>query len=357
MAGINRREFARLTGAATVAMLTMRGLGAHAATAAEADVLGHVMPELRPAARQLLGVSDRFGALDDKTIAAVRKLGGPPSVPPIPDVSIRSVQVPVGKGMPDVTVYVINEMAGAKRPAILHTHGGGYILGTAKGELRRLQDVARELDCVIVTVDYRLAPETRYTGSVEDNYAGLRWMYVNAAQLGIDQTRIAVMGESAGGGHAALLAIAARDRGEVPLVLQVLIYPMLDDRTGSSVSVPPFIGTLLWTPAANRYGWKAFLGQEPGTPNVPAAGVPARVANLTGLAPAFVAVGGIDLFVSEDVEYARRLTEAGVPTDLLVVPGAFHAFDAIAAETAIARRFTKAKMDAFRRAFGQAVPD
>lgn len=142
----------------------------------------------------------------------------------------------------------------------------------------------------------------------------------------------------------------------MPLVLQVLIYPMLDDRTASSRAVPPFIGTLLWDAAGNRYGWRSFLGQAPGGPHVPAAAVPARVANLAGLAPAFIAVGGIDLFVSEDIDYARRLTEAGVPTELLLVPGAFHAFDGLAPATTIAKRFTLAKMNALRCAFGLPLP-
>ena len=352
MAGINRREFSRLGGAAALAALAWRSGIAGAASSEVADPLQHVLPELRPAARQLLEASRMMPPFNDQTISVVRA-GGPPQLPLLANVPIRTQQVPVGKGMPDVTVYVINARAGEQRPAILHTHGGGFVLGSAKQELRRLQEIALELDCVVVTVEYRLAPETRYFGSVEDNYAGLRWMHANALELGIDRSRIALMGESAGGGHAALLAIAARDRGEVPVILQVLVYPMLDDRTGNSRPVPPFIGTILWTAASNRYGWKSFLGKEPGGADIPAAGVPARTRDLSGLAPAFVAVGGLDLFVGEDIEYARRLTEAGVATELLVVPGAFHAFDGLAAETDVAKRFSQAKMNALRRAFRQ----
>jgi acetyl esterase/lipase len=254
-----------------------------------------------------------------------------------------------------VTVYLINAGKGRSRPAILHMHGGGYFLGSARSGIPVLKALAAELDCTIATVDYRLAPETRYTGSLEDNYAGLRWMYRNAAELGIDPKRIAVMGESAGGGHAALLALAARDRGEVPLCLQVLIYPMLDDRTGSSRAPGKNIGTILWTAEANRFGWEAFLGRKPGGPAVPTAGVPARVTNLAGLAPAFIGVGGIDLFVEEDVDYARRLISSGVPTELLVVPGAFHGFDIMASNTNVGKRFNAAKVNALRQAFATAA--
>lgn len=181
--------------------------------------------------------------------------------------------------------------------------------------------------CVIVTVDYRLAPETSDAGSVEDNYAGLKWLHASTATLGVDRARIGVMGESAGGGHAALLAIAARDRGKVSLAFQCLTYPMLDDHTGSSVAAPPSVGRIIWTAQDNRLGWEFSLGMEPGTPNVPANAVPARVSDLGGLPPAFIGGGSIDLFVNEDIDFAQRLNNAGVSTELVVVPGAFHGFD------------------------------
>src|SRR5690606_14555814 len=125
------------------------------------------------------------------------------------------------------------------------------------------------LDCVIVSVEYRLSPRARFTESTEDNYAGLKWLWSNAASLGVDRSRIAVMGESAGGGHAAILALKARDRGEVPLVFQSLVYPMLDDRTGSIGPVPAHIATVGWSPPENRLGWESFLGVAPGGIDVP----------------------------------------------------------------------------------------
>jgi acetyl esterase/lipase len=147
---------------------------------------------------------------------------------------------------------------------------------------------------------------------------------------------------------------AISDRGEVPVLFQSLIYPMLDDRTGSTRVPPPHIGKLVWTAESNRYGWRSFLGMEPGGKDVPAAGVPARVEKLAGLPPAFIGVGAIDLFIDEDIEYARRLIDAGVPTELQVVPGAFHGFDIFARDKEIVKRFNAAKVHALRAAFREA---
>lgn len=348
---INRRDFVRLAGLAAGAGIVLQGgLALAAGGDPHAAALAHVDPELRPAAKQILAMTSQMGGIDAQHLAQLR--ANTPAAPRLPDIPVREVRVPASGSLPEVTVYVVNQRDGEKRPGILHTHGGGYILGSAKSEARHLQETARQLDCVIVSVEYRLAPEARYSASIEDNYAGLLWLYRNADMLSVDRSKIALMGESAGGGHAALLAITARDRGEVPLVLQALIYPMLDDRTGSTRQLPPYIGVVGWDAPANRFGWESFLGVEPGSNSVPAVGVPARLENLAGLAPAFIGVGGVDLFVSEDIEYARRLTEAGVPTELLVVPGAFHGFDQVASDTGPARKFTAAKFAALRRAFG-----
>ena len=248
-------------------------------------------------------------------------------------------------------VYVINagDASGGPRAAIVHIHGGGFITGDAKSAIRSLQETALALNCVIVTVDYRLAPETRFPGSLEDNYAALKWLYANASELGVDRNRIAVMGESAGGGHAAMLAIAARDRGEVPLIYQALIYPMLDDRTGSTRKMPPYMGMVIWSADDNRYGWTSLLGVPAGSRKVPYGSVPARVENLNGLPPAFIGVGSIDLFADEDVEYARRLLNAGISTELHVVPGAFHAFD-IMPGGRVSSQFRDALMNALQEA-------
>lgn len=272
------------------------------------------------------------------------------STAPLPT-GVEERMIPGPAGAPDVKVLIANPDTGeAKKPAYLHMHGGGYIIGTAAQSAARMPDLAKDCLCVVVSVDYRLAPETKFPGPMEDNFAALKWLHDNAATLGVDPARIAVGGESAGGGHAAQLAIAARDRG-VPVAFQVLIYPMLDDRTGSTRPAPGHIGHYIWNSGSNRFAWEAYLGQPAGSPNPPAGAVPARVENLAGLPPAWIGVGSVDLFFAEDLEYARRLGEAGVPVEVLVVPGAYHAFDSIAATAAPARQFTAS----WRRALKEAL--
>jgi acetyl esterase/lipase len=322
---------------------------------APADLLALVDPELRSAALQIRRFSQQFIPMSDAKLAMRRAMLSSMAAPISPDVSVSEQRIAGGAGAPDVALYIVNAKPGALRPGILHMHGGGFTASSAKASVPNLQEIAIALDCTIVTIDYRKAPETRYDGSLEDNYAGLRWMYAHAEEFGVDRARIAVLGESGGGGHAALLAIAARDRGEVPLLFQALIYPMIDDRTGSSRAVPRHLGAFNWNAEANRFGWRCFLGQEPGTEMVPVSAVPARLESVVGLPPTFIGVGALDLFVDENIVYARRLLEAGVPTELVVVPGAFHGFDLMAKETAVSRRFTAAKLSALQRAFAAAA--
>jgi acetyl esterase/lipase len=290
--------------------------------------------------------------IDASNLARVRKLSVNPALP-APHYEERWIPGP--KGAPDVRVFVVNAAAGGRpRPAVLLIHGGGFIAGGASEYILKSQRIAQEHDCVIVVVDYRLAPETRFPGSREDNYAALKWLHDSASSLGADSSRIAVMGASAGGGHAAVLAIAARDRGEVPVAYQLLIYPMLDDRTGSSRQVPSHIGKYVWVPASNRFGWSSLLGVPAGSRIVPAGAVPARVENLAGLPPAFIGVGSVDLFVDEDMSYAGRLIDSGVSTQLCVVPGAYHGFDVIAPQASVSKAFWATWSAALASAFHSA---
>jgi acetyl esterase/lipase len=241
--------------------------------------------------------------------------------------------------------------AGARHPAVLHLHGGGLIIGSAtQGDplCRRLAD---ELGAVAISVDYRMPPEHPYPTPLDDAYAALQWL---AAQPEVDPTRIAVIGESAGGGLAASLALMARDRGEIALAGQVLAYPMLDDRTDTPAAAHPRM-LRLWNGPSNRLGWGMYLGAGTGGPAatpLDAAelerAVPARRTDLSGLPPTWIGVGTLDLFHSEDVEYARRLTAAGVPTELHVIPGAYHGFDASEPAAAVSRDFVQRQVDALR---------
>lgn len=324
---------------------------AAAATAAPFDVMPFVHPDLRGMAEQL--AKFRMGGdVSDATLAGARKGQSAYTMPPLAAPAYREAIIPGPKDNPALKVYVINDGdKGKSRPVILHMHGGGFILGEAKTEIRSAQQTAADLDCVVVTVEYRLAPETTFPGPLEDNYAALKWLYANAEALGVDRSRIAVMGGSAGGGHAAMLAIAARNRGEVPICYQALTYPMLDDRTGSTVKKPPQMGALIWTPGSNRYGWTSLLGVPAGSRKVPAGSVPAREVNLAGLPPAFIGVGTIDLFFDEDVEYARRLADAGVPVELAVAPGCFHGFNMFEAAP-VTQRYLAHFKAALRRGLG-----
>jgi acetyl esterase/lipase len=348
---MTRRTFTTSGGLALGTLaLTRTALASAQVARSPEPSLAQVAPELRPAARRMLAMG-QLPTLTADSLPGVRVGAVRFTTPPLAQPSVEERTVPVRSGSGSVRLYVVNAKAGSKRGAILHTHGGGFILGSATQELPRLQAMAAMLDCVIVSVEYALAPEARYTTSVEQNYTGLHWLYRNADAIGADPARIALMGESAGGGHAAMLAFVARDRSEVPVAFQLLVYPMLDDRTGSTRQLPPAFGSIGWDPVSNVFGWRALLGVEPGSAEVPTVAVPARRADLAGLPPTFIGVGGIDLFASEDIDFARRLLEAGVPTQLVVVPGAFHGFDAAGAETMLAQDFNTAKMKALRRAF------
>lgn len=253
-------------------------------------------------------------------------------IPPLP-AELEAVHceerfVPGPQGAPDVRVlhYVPPDRPDTPLPAMLHIHGGGYIMGTADINDMSNRAIVLRHGCVVISVDYRLAPETRWPGALEDCYATLEWMAANAADLGIDTARIAIAGESAGGGHAAALAIYARNRNGPKLCFQLLDAPMLDDRTGTTADPHPHCGEFVWTPERNRFGWQALLGVEPGGPEVREEMVPARTQDLAGLPPTFISVGALDLFLEENLEFARRLTRAGVPTELHVIPGAYHGF-------------------------------
>jgi acetyl esterase/lipase len=236
-------------------------------------------------------------------------------------------------------------------PAILWIHGGGYVVGNADQADWDAKTIVSALGCAAVSVDYRLAPEVPHPGPVEDCYAALKWLYTNASELGVDTTRIAIGGDSAGGGMTAGLALLTRDRREVPLVFQLLIYPMLDDRTVTA-EPHPYTGEYVWTADNNRFGWTSLLGKEPGGPDVSPYAAAARAEHLEGLPPALIGVGTLDLFLEEDMEYARRLMRAGVPTELHVYPGAFHAFP-IAAEAKVAQAFKRDYLSTLARAFNK----
>ena len=299
---------------------------------------------------------DLFPTIDltEALLPAIRNR--PPWVPVEPAdrarTGVAERTLPGPAGAPDVSARLYRPLdAAGPLPCILHIHGGGFVAGRSADLEGAHLPLAADLRCCILSVDYRVAPEARFPGAVEDCYAALAWLMRQAGAEGIDPARVGVMGESAGGGLAAALALLARDRGEHRLAFQHLIYPMLDDRTCVTPDPHPFTGEFVWTAQSNRFGWSALLGGEPGGAGVSPYAAPARADDLAGLPPAYIATGSLDLFLEEDIDYARRLMRAGVPVELHVYPGGFHAFNAWPASpiAANARRDSK---DALARAFG-----
>jgi acetyl esterase/lipase len=237
----------------------------------------------------------------------------------------------------DLTWYHAD--AGQPGSAVLYLHGGGMIFGLE--HLGRVYDLAvRDYVATsgvpMLMVDYRIAPEHPHPTPVQDCYAALRWLADNASKLGVDPGRIAVMGDSAGGGLAAGVALLARDRGGPAIAQQLLIYPMLDDR--AQTPDPDLLPFLTWTYDDNVTGWAALLGESAGTDGVSAYAAPARATDLTGLPATYIDIGDLDIFRDEDITYARRLSDAGVPTELHLHPGCPHAFEALAREADVSRR-------------------
>ncbi|MGB0435957.1 MAG: alpha/beta hydrolase [Mycobacterium sp.] len=230
----------------------------------------------------------------------------------------------------------------APGPALLWLHGGGYVVGDAAQDDELCRRFASELGATIASVNYRLAPEHPYPAPVEDCYAALAWLKGLPA---VDPARVAIGGASAGGGLAAALALITRDRGEIALAAQLLVYPMLDDRTVLRTDIDD-AGHRLWNQSSNEFGWRAYLGAA--DPNV---AVPARRDDLVGLPPAWIGVGTLDLFHDEDLAYAERLRAAGVPCEVMVVAGAFHGFDGIIPKASVSQSFFASQCALLKTAF------
>ncbi len=209
---------------------------------------------------------------------------------------------------------------------------------------------AERLRAVVASVEYRLAPEHPFPAPVEDCYAGLKWFAGQADGFGVDRGRIAIGGASAGGGLAAGLALLARDREEVAVAFQFLVYPMLDDRNHTPSS-HEITDERLWNREANHLGWNAYLAGRAGEADVSPYAAPARAEDLAGLPPAYINVGDLDLFLDEDIDYAQRLLQAGVPTELHVYPGAFHGSNMFVSRSPLSRRWRDDEWAALERAF------
>ncbi|MGY1632480.1 alpha/beta hydrolase [Geodermatophilus sp. SYSU D01186] len=278
--------------------------------------------------------------------AAVQQILASMDVPENPNVTKEDRAVPGPEGEPDISVRIYRP-AGATGtlPGVYYIHGGGMILGDVAGEDVAATMLCEQLGAVVVSVEYRLAPEHPHPAPVEDCYAGLRWMAANTADLGVDADRIAVYGASAGGGLTIATALLARDRGGPAIRFMMPIYPMIDDRneTASSQEITD-IG--IWDRAGNVEAWAWYLGGKPADEYA----APARAVDVSGLPPAFIDVGTVDLFRDEDIGFAQRLMAAGVPCELHVYPGSYHAAETFAPDASLSRRIWGTRIDALRRA-------
>lgn len=237
----------------------------------------------------------------------------------------------------------------AAMPAYLWLHGGGFLVGQPEQDEANNIALALELKLVVAGVRYRLAPKHPAPAAVEDAWAALQWLAAAAPRLGIDPTRIAIGGASAGGGLAATLALVAHDRKDVRPAFQLLVYPMLDDRTATRTDLETK-NVRVWTPASNHYAWSAYLGHPPGQATANPYAAAARREDLRGLPPAWIGVGTLDLFHDEDVTYAKRLEASGVPCELHLVPGAFHGFDAVFRKAGVTKAFWSEQVRVLRAA-------
>jgi acetyl esterase/lipase len=284
---------------------------------------------------------------NDTVLKVMRKLAGAaPPGPIAPGVTVSTERI-AAAGRPDVRVLVY-EPAERTRPsgALVWIHGGGLILGTPEQGNALCSRFAAELGIVVVSVDYRLAPEHPFPAGLDDCATALNWTHEQTERLGIDTARVAVGGDSAGGGLAAALAQRAHDEGGPPICFQLLQYPMLDDRTALREGPETFV----WTRASNRYAWQAYLGHPVGQDETRAHSVPARRHDLAGLPPAWIGVGSIDLFQVEDAAYALRLEAAGVSTEYLEVPGMYHAAEVFVPDAPSMIAFVDAMVEALRAA-------
>jgi acetyl esterase/lipase len=309
-------------------------------------------PELRSVMERL--PTDRTLNLNNMPAARARMkkmvtelLGG---MPPVEGVTSEDRSIPGRQGDPAVRVRIYRpDDQSNTLPALYWIHGGGYVMGDIDQDDRLMMQMVKRIGCVAVSVDYRVAPENPFPGPVEDCYSGLKWLYTHAQEVGVDSSRIAIGGPSGGGGLTAGLALLVRDRGEVPVVFQLLIYPMIDDRNVTPASYA-ITDPRVWNRESNRLGWKAYLGRDGGGADVSPYAAASRATDLSKLPPAYISVGTLDLFVDENIEYALRLIQAGVPTELHVYPGAFHGFDLFAPSARVSKQFKADRDNALKYA-------
>lgn len=262
---------------------------------------------------------------------------------------VRDHTIAGRRGEHDITAVVVRpSSASGPTPVLYNIHGGGMIIGSYRSLTDDFLDWVEEFGFTLVSVDYRLAPETKHPGPVEDCYRGLVWVSENASELSIDPERIVIVGASAGGGLAAGTALLARDRGGPRVAAQILLCPMLDDRAITASSIQED-GRGVWDRQSNINGWNALLGNARATDDVDHYAAPARARDLSGLPPAYIDVGSAESFRDEAVAYASSIWRAGGYAELHVFAGGFHGYDGIVPYAAVSQDTRRMRSQWLRR--------
>ena len=304
-----------------------------------------IHPELQPVAKMSPKLS--FNKRSIWFINLLMRLM--PSPKDLEGILIENIHIPGQDDRTQVRLRIYKPIsASAPTPVLLWMHGGGYVIGRPEQDDAGCVQYVRDLGITVVSVDYRCAPKHPFPAGLDDCYAALTWVASHAQELNIDPSRIAVGGNSAGSGLAAALAQLAHDRKEVEIAFQLLIYPMLDDRTVLRTDIDDS-SNITWHHKDNQFGWESYLGQKCGVDDVPAYSVPARRKNLSSLPPAWIGVGSLDIFRDEDIAYAQRLKEHNIDCDLVIVPGAFHGFDVFDLQIPLVQGFRRSQIVAMKK--------
>lgn len=292
---------------------------------------------------QLARIFDTFAPLDLSDIPAAReeitrRLAGL-EAPRHPAVERSNLTIPGAAGAPEVLLRVYRPVGQSHAlPCLVWIHGGGYVMGTIDRDDAMMDHIVATVGCVAVSVEWRQAPEHPFPASHDDCHVAVLWVAEHAPELLVDPNRISLGGASSGGGSAAGVALRLRDEDAVRLAQLLLVYPMIDDRN-ETASSRLITDPRVWNRDANVAAWRAYLGESAGSEDVSPYAAPARAEDLSGLPPTFIAVGDLDLFLDEDLDFARRLISSGVSTEVHVYPGAIHGFYSFAPDSPNARRF------------------
>lgn len=297
-----------------------------------------VDPELKTALESFPGFN-----ITSEFLSVIRQF---PAKPPLQTPLYEEVIIEPDGDEEPLRCLLIDPIPSAdNRPAMLYFHGGGYIFGSPEITLPTAQKLAEDVGCLIILPDYRLAPEHPFPAALEDGRRVLSWLEANADGLRLDKTRIAIGGDSAGGGHAVVLTAAHGHKTSIRPSCLFLAYPMLDNETG----VDGEGGTSIWTPANNLFGWQSYLGTTGLEEKIAQGAVPSKIENLQDFPPTFLATGTLDLFFNENLEFVKKLQTQGVATEKHVFQGAYHGFDVLVPDAEISQNFHKTCVDSLKR--------